>query len=401
MQILNGKRILLGVCGSIAAYKSAELIRLFKAEGAVVRVVMTESAKNFITALTLQALSGLPVRSGLMDAESEAAMGHIELARWSDLVLVAPASQDFIARLAQGRADDLLTTLCAVTDAPVVLAPAMNHSMWTHSATLANREKLAGRGVVIVEPGVGDMACGEYGPGRLASSQQLLAALHARLQSGALAGLTVLVTAGPTQERLDPVRFLSNRSSGKMGFALASAAQEAGAKVILISGPVSLPTPDRVARVDIISACEMRDAVLAHLNSCDILIGAAAVADYQPVKVEAQKIKKDTASLVLELEQTPDILTQVRQQAADLFIVGFAAETENLAENAQRKLLHKQMNMVAANQVGDKLGFDQEDNALQVYWPDGSRLFPKTSKSKLARQLLALIAEIYNAKSTT
>lgn len=395
MQVLLGKKILLGVCGSIAAYKSAEIIRQLRSVGAEVRVVMTESAKAFISELSLQALSGHPVRSALIDVNSEAAMGHIELARWADLVLIAPATQDVIARLAIGRANDLLTTLCAVSTSTIILAPAMNHSMWTNAATQANRATLIARGVVVLEPDTGDMACGEFGPGRLVSANKILSIICAQFQAGLLTGVNVLLTAGPTREAIDPVRFLTNRSSGKMGYALAQAAVEFGANVTLISGPVCLPVPEKVKCINVLSADEMAEAVLGRCHEHQILVAAAAVADYKPVEIHRQKLKKDSAKLKLELERTRDILAEVARLNSGIFVVGFAAETQNLKDNAQAKMLRKNMNMIAANLVGENLGFEQQDNALEVFWQGGQKSLPQAAKTKLARQLMELLADCY------
>ncbi len=410
MQNLNGKNVLLGVCGSIAAYKSAELIRLLQEQGARVRVVMTASAQEFITPLTLQTLSKHPVRTDLMDPVAEATMGHIELARWADLVLVAPATQEFMAKLVHGRAADLLSAICSVADVPMMLAPAMNHSMWMNAATQENRQQLIKRGIYFVGPDVGEQACGEHGPGRLVDLESLVAAAAKLYENDLLAGISVIVSAGPTREAIDPVRYLSNRSSGKMAYAIAEAAQEAGAKVTLVSGPVALPTPSKVERIDVISAEQMLGAITSLLAQSDIFVSAAAVADYRPVKFVNQKIKKDKRTQSLELERTPDILKTVREQSEDLFIVGFAAETENLEIYAKQKLASKGMNMIAANLVGEQQGFEQDDNALELFWPKNKdqdnmiiqhKSLEMRPKPKLARQLIAFIAERYYAKTTS
>jgi len=393
MNWLSGKHILLGVTGGIAAYKSAELVRLLRGQGAEVRVVMTTAACSFITPLTLQALSGNPVLSELLDAGAEAAMGHIELARWADALLVAPATADFIARTVHGRADDLLAAVCLVCEAPLALAPAMNRAMWEHPATRANIETLQGRGVHIFGPAVGEQACGETGPGRMLEPAQLVAELSGLFCSGRLAGRRVLVTAGPTREAIDPVRYISNRSSGRMGFAVAAAAAEAGADVILVSGPVSLGTPPQVRRIDVESAAQMQQAVLEHVAGCDIFISVAAVADYRPRTVAEQKLKKSDASMTLELQRNPDILASVAALPAAPFTVGFAAETEKLAEHAQQKLHAKRVDMIAANAVGNGAGFDSEDNALQLFWDGGGQALPRCSKMRLARQLVTVIAD--------
>jgi phosphopantothenoylcysteine decarboxylase/phosphopantothenate--cysteine ligase len=397
MDALANRNILLGITGGIAAYKAAELTRLLVTAGASVRVAMTPAAQTFITPLTLQALSGNPVHSDLLDPAAEAAMGHIELARWADLVLIAPASADFIARIAHGLANDLLSTLCLATRAPLVLAPAMNTQMWLHPATRANCDLLAARAVTLLGPGEGDLACGETGPGRMLDPATLLDALPALFPGGALSGLRVLVTAGPTREPLDPVRYLSNRSSGKMGFAVAAAAARAGARVTLVSGPVALPTPAGVARIDVESAAQMRAAVGDVVADCDIFIGAAAVADYRPQQVAAAKMKKEAAALHLELEPTTDILAEVAARADGPFTVGFAAETENVTGHARAKLEAKGLDLVAANRVGDGLAFDRDDNELELLWPGGSLRLPRASKVDLARQLIDRIAERYHA----
>jgi phosphopantothenoylcysteine decarboxylase/phosphopantothenate--cysteine ligase len=392
-------RVLLGVTGGIAAYKSAEIVRRLHERGAEVQVVMTAGARQFVTPLTFQALSGRPVRSDLWDEAAEAAMGHIELARWADHILVAPASADFLARLAHGLADDLLTTLCLATDVPISVAPAMNRLMWANPATRANVELLRARGVAILGPGVGDQACGETGPGRMLEPTELVDAIlappavAAPVVVGALAGRKVVVTAGPTRERIDPVRFITNRSSGKMGYAVAEAARDAGAEVVLVSGPVNLPAPPGLRRVCVETAEQMMAAVAAEVPGTDIFIAAAAVSDYRPVQVSSEKIKKTSDSLLLALSRTPDILATVAAGSPRPFVVGFAAETQNVERNALAKLEGKRLDMIAANQVGDGLAFDCDDNALTVYWPDGKRELPKAGKAQLAAQLVGVIAE--------
>jgi phosphopantothenoylcysteine decarboxylase/phosphopantothenate--cysteine ligase len=392
-------RVLLGVTGGIAAYKSAEIVRRLRERGAEVQVVMTAGARQFVTPLTFQALSGRPVRSDLWDDAAEAAMGHIELARWADRILVAPASADFLARLAHGLADDLLTTLCLATDVPISVAPAMNRLMWANPATRANVELLRTRGVAILGPGVGDQACGETGPGRMLEPAELVDAIltppavAAPVAVGALAGRKVVVTAGPTRERIDPVRFITNRSSGKMGYAVAEAARDAGADVVLVSGPVNLPAPPGLRRVCVETAEQMMAAVGAEVPGTDIFIAAAAVSDYRPVQVSSEKIKKTSDSLLLALSRTPDILATVAAGSPRPFVVGFAAETQNVERNALAKLEGKRLDMIAANQVGDGLAFDCDDNALTVYWPDGKRELPKAGKAQLAAQLVGVIAE--------
>ena len=398
MRQLSGKHILLGVTGSIAAYKSAELVRLLRDAGAGVRVVMTQGGRSFITPLTLQVLSGHPVHSELLDTSAEAAMGHIELARWADAMLVAPASADFIARLAQGRANDLLAAICLACEAPLAVAPAMNRVMWENAATVENIDILSRRGIRIMGPAEGVQACGEVGPGRLLEPEQLLAALSAMFRTGSLAGCRVLVTAGPTREAIDPVRYISNRSSGKMGFAVATAAAEAGAEVTLISGPVALQTPPQVRRIDVEDAGEMHAAVLEHVAACDIFISVAAVADYRPTGVAPRKLKKSAAGLSLELQTNPDILAAVAGLPEAPFTVGFAAETDNLDSNARHKLVAKGIDMIAANNVADGQGFEQDDNALQLFWRDGETQLARTGKSRLARQLVEIIARLYAGK---
>lgn len=395
MSALANKKIVLGVTGSIAAYKSAELVRRLRDAGARVRVVLTDGGAKFITPLTLQSLSGQPVQQQLLDADSEANFGHIELARWADVILIAPASANSIARLARGQADDLLTAVCLATTTRVVIAPAMNHRMWAHAATQDNVKTLQQRGVKIFGPASGDQACGETGPGRMLEVDALVAALAALFKPGTLSGLQVLVSAGPTQEAIDPVRFISNRSSGKMGFAMARAAQEAGAQVTLVSGPVALTTPEGVTRVDVRSAQQMHDLVLRHAEHADIFIATAAVADYRPKQTATEKIKKTHAELTLELERNPDILAALAKLKTKLFSVGFAAETHDLEHYAQEKLRAKALDMIAANLVGPQLGFEQDTNALLVLWRDGRQELPLASKEALARALIELIAQRY------
>ena len=388
------RRILLGVTGGIAAYKSAELVRRLRERGADVQVVMTEAAGRFVTPLTFQALSGRPVRTSLWDEAAEAAMGHIELARWAELVLVAPASADFLARLAGGRADDLLATLCLATEAPLWVAPAMNRLMWANAATQANVATLAARGVHLLGPASGEQACGETGPGRMLEPDAIAAAVLAA-PSGALAGLRVVVTAGPTREPLDPVRFISNRSSGKMGFAVASAARAAGADVTLVSGPVALATPAGVRRIDVETAEQMYEAVHAAIGAADIYIGAAAVADYTPARCAKDKIKKTSDCLELSLQRAPDILASVAALERRPFTIGFAAETTDVEKHAREKLTRKHLDLIAANEVGADRAFDREDNALLVLWPGGRRELALKSKTELAHEFVALVAERY------
>ncbi|TLZ13855.1 MAG: bifunctional phosphopantothenoylcysteine decarboxylase/phosphopantothenate--cysteine ligase CoaBC [Gammaproteobacteria bacterium] len=397
---MQGKRILLGVTGGIAAYKSPDLVRRLRDRGAEVQVVMTGGAREFVTPTTFQAVSGRTVRSDLWDAAAEAAMGHIELARWADAVLIAPASADFLARLATGQANDLLSTLCLATEAPIAVAPAMNHVMWANAATRANVATLAQRGVRVFGPAEGDQACGEIGEGRMLEpldlAERVLALLPA---SGALAGRRVLITAGPTRERIDPVRFVSNRSSGKMGFAVAQAAREAGATVVLVAGPVSLPTPVGVARVDVESAADMLAAVLRELPGTDIFISTAAVADYRPARAAEQKIKKTAESLELAMERTADVLATVAARADRPYAVGFAAETESVEQNARTKLMKKNLDMIAANEVGHDKAFDCDDNQLIVLSRNGRHELPRAGKLTLARGLIALIEQDLAARA--
>jgi len=389
-------RVLLGVTGGIAAYKSAELTRRLKDRGADVQVVMTAGAQHFITPQTFQALSGRPVRTDLWDAAAEAAMGHIELARWPSRIVVAPASADFIARLAHGLAGDLLTTLCLATDVPITVVPAMNRLMWANPATQANVATLRQRGITILGPAAGEQACGETGPGRMVEPHEIADALFAaapRAASRSLQGRKVVVTAGPTRERIDPVRFITNRSSGKMGFAVAAAARDAGAEVVIVSGPVNVATPHGIRRVDVETAEQMLDAVRAELHDTDIFIGSAAVSDYRAYEIAAHKIKKTSEELVLKLARTPDILATVAAGEPRPFVVGFAAETQDVEANALKKLTTKKLDMIAANQVGEGLAFDCDDNALTVYWQDGRRELERAPKCHLAGALVDVIAE--------
>jgi len=389
---MYGKRIILGITGGIAAYKGAELVRRLVERGAEVQVVMTDAAREFITTTTLQALSGRPVRDSLWDRAAEAAMGHIELARWAHLVVVAPASADFLARLAHGRADDLLATLCLATEAPICVAPAMNRLMWANAATQANVATLQQRGVLVLGPASGGQACGETGLGRMLEAEELADAIEARLiGSGPLSGQRVVITAGPTREHIDPVRFVTNRSSGKMGYAVARALRRAGAEVLLVSGPVNLPAPPGVRRVLVETAEQMNQAVQEAIPGAAIFVGTAAVADYRPTAVAAQKIKKTTDTLSIEMKRTPDILASVAARADRPFVVGFAAETTEVEQHAREKLLRKNLDMIAANEVGDGKAFDCDENALLVLWRGGREQLPCCSKRSLADALVALI----------
>ncbi len=400
------KRVLLGVTGGIAAYKTPELVRRLKERGADVQVVMTRSAAEFVTATTLQAVSGRPVRDNLWDRDAEAAMGHIELARWADLVLVAPATAEFMSRLASGSAPDLLTTLCLATEAPLVIAPAMNRVMWANPAVQANRELLDRRGVRMLGPESGNQACGEVGEGRLMEPDAIAAAVMGPVvvsdaEPPALSGLKVLITAGPTREAIDPVRFISNRSSGKMAYAMAEAAVAAGAEVLLVSGPVELATPDKVERVDVESAGQMFEATQERIRNIDIFIGAAAVADYSAAAIEEHKIKKSREEMSIHLVRTADILASVAKLENGPFTVGFAAETRDLEKYARAKLRRKNLDMIIANQVGDERGFDRDDNTVEVFWAGGGQSFPTMDKKKLAVSLVRLIAERYQAHCGT
>jgi len=396
MNSIYGKRILLGISGGIAAYKCAELVRLLRGRGADVQVVMTPEAREFITPTTLQTLSGRVVYTKWDDAD--AAIRHIELARWPDCLLIAPATADTLARLAQGRAELLLDALCLATTAPVYVAPAMNVRMWSHPATQSNIELLRSRNVKILGPAEGEQACGEFGPGRMLEPEALADALAGAFSTGSLAGLRVLITAGPTREPLDPVRCLTNRSSGKTGYAIAVAAREAGAAVTLVSGPVAMDIPSGVEAVMVESAAQMHAAVMARRGACDIFIATAAVADYRPVAPASQKIKKYGDRIQIELEKTPDILAEVAAAADAPFCVGFAAETEQLDRNARKKRLAKAVDLMVANKVGPGMGFDVDENAWSLFWEGGSDEFAKAPKYRLAQLLVSLVSDLYARK---
>ncbi len=400
MHKLIGKRIVLGVTGGISAYKAAFLVRLLRKNGANVRVVMTQSATKFVTPLTFQALSAKPVHTELLDLNTETAMGHIELAKWADLILIAPASANFIARYANGFAEDLLSTLCLATDSPVIIAPAMNQQMWRNQATQENLERINARGIAVVGPAVGVQACGDDGPGRMLEPEEIVVHTANMFQTNILTGSRLLVTAGPTREAIDPVRFLSNRSSGRMGYAVATAAAEAGADVTLISGPVDLAAIGIEKVVHVTSAEEMQESVMQRINNIDIFISAAAVADYRVQKISEQKIKKSDDTYELIMQKNPDILAEVSALYDAPFTVGFAAETENLELNAQTKLHLKNLDMIAANQVDKKLGIDCVENALTIFWKTGREKLPLAPKNKLARSLIKLIALQYNEKNS-
>ncbi|MEO0576215.1 MAG: bifunctional phosphopantothenoylcysteine decarboxylase/phosphopantothenate--cysteine ligase CoaBC [Pseudomonadota bacterium] len=390
-------RILLGVTGGIACYKSPDLVRRLIDRGAEVQVVMTPGAQQFVTPLTFQAVSGRAVRTDLFDEEAEAAMGHIELARWADKVLIAPASADFVARYANGLGNDLLSTVCLATEAPVLVAPAMNRQMWSSAAVQDNMATLLSRGVTVLGPGEGDQACGETGAGRMLEPTDIAERTIA-LRQGPLQGRHVVITAGPTREPIDPVRYLTNRSSGKMGYAMAKAALAAGANVTLVSGPVAIDAPHGAQVIGVETAEQMRLAVDAAVADADVFISAAAVSDYRPAAYAENKVKKSTESLALELTRNPDILAGVARRDDPPFAVGFAAETQKLKEHALGKLSAKGLDMIIANKVGEKLAFDQDDNAVTVFWQGGEQAFELQDKTTLAGELLAVIAAQFNAK---
>ncbi len=403
MNPTTGTRVLLGVGGGIAAYKAADLVRRLREQGCEVRVVLTEAAGQFVSSLTFQALSGHPARSALLDPAAEAGMDHIELARWAERLVIAPATADLIARLAAGLADDLLTTLALATEAPVLVAPAMNRVMWQHPATQANLATLVGRGVRVLGPASGSQACGESGPGRLLEPAEIAARVCEPPEPPpvhSLADRRVLITAGPTREPIDPVRFIGNRSSGRMGYALAEALGELGAHVVLVSGPTSLAEPRVGAIVRVETALEMHEAVMARVEACDLFVATAAVADYRPERPATAKLKKSAEVLEVRLVRNPDILAEVAARPRPPFTVGFAAETHDLEVHALHKLSAKGVDMIAANRVaGDEGGFEREDNALTVFWADGRRELPLMPKPQLARALAGLIAERFHAST--
>ena len=389
--------VVLGISGGIAAYKTPELVRRLRERGAEVQIVMTVSAGEFVTETALQAVSGRPIRSNLWDKEAEASMSHIELARWADVVLIAPATAEIIARLASGAASDLLTTVCLATEAPLAIAPAMNKVMWANAAVQTNRQTLEARGVRILGPDSGSQACGEIGEGRMLDPDDIAAIVCGPTLVSqddlALTGKTVVVTAGPTREPIDPVRFITNRSSGKMGYAIAAAALEQGARVVLISGPTSIPAPSGADVHRVETAQEMYDLTHQHIADADIFIATAAVSDYRPAEVQAQKIKKNDVTMQIDLVRSEDILASVAALEGAPFTVGFAAETENVRDYALGKLQRKKLNMIVANQVGEGKGFDSDQNAVNVYWQAGEQSFSTAEKTELARDLLKLIAE--------
>ena len=396
-------RVLLGVTGGIAAYKAPELVRRLVERGCEVQVVMSRGAREFVGPLTFQAVSGRRVRDDLWDQAAEAAMGHIELARWADLVVVAPATANFLGTLAAGLAGDLLSTVCVATTAPLVVAPAMNQVMWANAAVQANRTLLEARGVRFLGPATGDQACGETGPGRMLEPNEIAAALLQQLdprRAQPLKGLKVVVTAGPTREPIDPVRYITNRSSGKMGFAVAAAARDAGADVVLVTGPVALPTPPAVRRVDVETAEELYKKVHDEIDGSHIFVACAAVADYRPREAADRKIKRSAAEMELSLVRSPDTLASIAALARAPFTVGFAAETHDVATHARDKLERKRIDMIAANQVGRDCGFDRETNELTVFWPGGELALGEGTKGQLARRLVEVIAERYRAVRT-
>ncbi|MCD9471412.1 bifunctional phosphopantothenoylcysteine decarboxylase/phosphopantothenate--cysteine ligase CoaBC [Photobacterium phosphoreum] len=399
MQTLAGKKILLGISGGIAAYKCAELTRRLIERGAQVQVVMTQAAQEFITPLTMQAVSGNPVSSSLLDPSAEASMGHIELAKWADLVLLAPATADLIARISAGMGNDLLSTLCLATDAPIAVAPAMNQQMYRNIATQENLATLQRRGFTLWGPASGEQACGDIGPGRMLEPMQLVHHCEDFFQQPDLSELNIVITAGPTREAIDPVRYLSNYSSGKMGFSIAAAAAKRGANVTLISGPVNLATPAGVTRIDINSATEMHQAALEHAINNHIFIACAAVADFRPVHVANQKMKKQDGNdeLVIQLVKNPDIVASIAALTAQRpFTVGFAAETQNVEHYARGKLAAKNLDLICANDVSIQgQGFNSDTNALHLYWPNGDKTLPLATKADLGQQLIAEIVALY------
>ena len=394
MRSLSQKRIILGITGGIAAYKSAEIARRLQDQGAEVRVIMTDSAQEFIRPLTLQALTGKPVHTDLLDPKAEAAMGHIELARWADAILIAPATANFLAALSQGIANDLLTTVCLAASGKIVVAPAMNQAMWSQPASEENISRLKQRGITVFEPDNGIQACGDIGPGRLQQPDQIVDQLSSIFESNALSGKKVVISAGPTREAIDPVRYISNHSSGKMGYALASAMVDAGATVTLISGPVSIASPDRCELISVVSAKDMLEAASSAAQTADIFISAAAVADYYATETATQKIKKKSDKMSLNLVKNPDIVAILSENNPNLFVVGFAAETEHVETHARQKLITKKLDAIIANDVsrGD-IGFNSDDN--EAIWIDSGSCVKlgKKSKMQLAREIAVLIAD--------
>ncbi|HDL5121708.1 TPA: bifunctional phosphopantothenoylcysteine decarboxylase/phosphopantothenate--cysteine ligase CoaBC [Mannheimia haemolytica] len=400
--MLQNKKILVGISGGIAAYKTIEFIRRLKKANAEVRVVLTPAAEAFVTPLTLQAISGNAVSTSLLDPQAELAMGHIELAKWADLIVIAPASADFIARLRMGMGNDLLSTLCLATASPILLAPAMNQQMYKQIAVQENLSVLVNRGVQLIGPNSGFQACGDVGAGRMSEPEEIYQAVLAHFSNNQdLEGLNVTITAGPTREAIDPVRYISNHSSGKMGYAIANAFAERGAKVTLISGPVNLPTPKNVERINVESAVEMEQQAVKFAQKSAIFIGCAAVADYRMAAVSDQKIKKTDANdeLTLKLVKNPDIIANVANLAENRpFVVGFAAETQNVAEYAKSKLERKNLDMICANDVSGGQVFGQDQNALHLFWKNGEKTLPLADKSKLAESLVQEIVKHYREK---
>lgn len=402
MKSLTNKNILLGVTGGIAAYKSAEIVRHLKKSGASVRVVMTRSAEEFITPLTLQALSGNRVSTELLDAEAEAAMGHIELAKWADGILIAPATANTIARLSSGRGDDLLSTVTLAFDGPISIAPAMNQAMWRDERTQENLNKLINNNFGICGPGSGEQACGDIGLGRMLEPLEILDMFSSSFDKGIMSGKRILITAGPTQEPIDPVRFITNRSSGKMGYALAEAAIESGAQVTLISGPVNIEPPSNCNLVAIKTAKEMYESVMHHIKGADVYIGTAAVSDYSPAHINESKIKKDgsNAAMVLELKENQDILKSVSELEERPYVVGFAAETDNLIENAEKKLNNKNLDLIVANDVSDKeIGFDSDENEVTLITHEEKQLIQKQNKRKISKNIIEFISGRINEQN--
>ena len=398
MLSFSKKNILLGVTGGIAAYKSAEIIRLFKKLGADVRVVMTESAKEFITPLTLQAISGNEIHDSLLNTEAEAAMGHIELAKWADIILIAPCTAETISKITHGRADDLMGALILASKADIFIAPAMNMNMWLDDSTQQNYKTLSSRGITFIGPAEGEQACGDIGPGRMVEPENIIELIRSSYKTGPLSGKTITITAGPTREQIDPVRFISNNSSGKMGYSLADAAIEAGASVNLVSGPVSLEADKSINLYKINSASEMMNVVMECMGSSDIFIGCAAVSDYKPADYSENKIKKDEIpNLEIELKKNEDILKNVAINFSSSYVVGFAAETSDINNNAMQKLKSKNLDMIISNDVSDKsIGFNVDDNEVTVITCDEKIFLKKDKKIRIAREILKIIANNTN-----
>ena len=402
MNSLANKNVLLGVTGGIAAYKSAEIVRHLKKSGSSVRVVMTESAKEFITPLTLQALSGNRVSTELLDAEAEAAMGHIELAKWADGILIAPTTANTLARLASGRADDLLSSITLAFDGPISLAPAMNQAMWSDKRTQENLDNLISKGFKVCGPGSGEQACGDIGLGRMLEPVEILEMFSSSFTQGTMSGKDILITAGPTHEPIDPVRYITNKSSGKMGYSLVEAAVESGARVTLISGPVNLETPPNCHKVSVETAKEMHEAVMHHIKGKDVYIGTAAVADYSPAEIKNSKIKKDgkRSPLNLELKENQDILRSVSELEERPYIVGFAAETDGLIVNAEKKLKNKGLDLIVANDVSnEEIGFDSDENEVTLITKTEQQLIPKQNKKQISKKIVEFISRSINEQN--